>query len=49
VTIHRRPASILAAVLDTAKGLHRAGVLDQDALRALERLCLRPGEDVSQR
>ncbi len=35
---------ILAAVHDTAKGLHKAGVMDQVALREFDRLCLPPVE-----
>lgn len=36
--------SILAAVHDTAKGLHRAGVMDQVTLREFDQLCLPPVE-----
>ncbi|PXW85005.1 putative transcriptional regulator [Nitrosomonas sp. Nm84] len=35
---------ILEAVHDTAKGLHKAGVLDQVTLREFDRLCLPPIE-----
>jgi putative transcriptional regulator len=34
----------LAAVHDTAKGLHRAGVMDQITVREFDRLCLPPVE-----
>ncbi len=33
---------ILEAVHDTAKGLHKAGVMDQVTLREFDRLCLPP-------
>lgn len=35
-------SSILAAVHDTAKGLHKAGVMDQITLREFDQLCLPP-------
>ncbi|MFT7400484.1 MAG: putative transcriptional regulator [Hydrogenophaga sp.] len=35
---------ILAAVHDTAKGLHAAGVMDQITLRKFDQLCLPPVE-----
>lgn len=35
---------ILAAVHDTAKGLHKAGVMDQVTLREFDQLCLPPVE-----
>lgn len=35
-------SAILAAVHDTAKGLHEAGVMDQITLREFDRLCLPP-------
>jgi putative transcriptional regulator len=34
----------LDAVHETAKGLHRAGVMDQVTLREFDRLCLPPVE-----
>jgi putative transcriptional regulator len=37
-------SAILAAVDDTAKGLHQAGVMDQVTLREFDRLCLSPIE-----
>ena len=37
-------STILEAVHDTAKGLHKAGVLDQVTLREFDRLCLPPIE-----
>ena len=37
-------SSILAAVHDTAKGLHKAGVMDQVTLREFDQLCLPPFE-----
>ena len=39
--------SRLAAVHDTAKGLHKAGVMDQVALRELDQLCLPPVEPLA--
>jgi putative transcriptional regulator len=36
--------TILEAVHDTAKGLHKAGVMDQVTLREFDRLCLPPIE-----
>jgi putative transcriptional regulator len=38
---------ILAAVHDSAKGLHKAGVMDQVALRKLDQLCLPPVEPLA--
>lgn len=35
---------ILAAVHETTKGLHRAGVMDQTTLREFEQLCVPPLE-----
>lgn len=35
-------SAILKAVRDTAKGLHRAGVMDQVTLHELNHLCLPP-------
>ena len=35
---------ILAAVHETAKDLHRAGVMDQITLREFEQLCVPPVE-----
>lgn len=35
---------MLGAVHDTAKGLHRAGVMDQVTLREFDQLCLPPVE-----
>lgn len=37
-------STILEAVHDTAKGLHRAGVMDQVTLREFAQLCLPPVE-----
>jgi putative transcriptional regulator len=42
--MRRTKSAILAAVHDTAKGLHRAGVMDQITLREFDRLCLPPVE-----
>ena len=42
--MRRTKSAILAAVHDTAKGLHRAGVMDQITVREFDRLCLPPVE-----
>lgn len=42
--MRKTPPLILAAVHDTAKGLHKAGVLDQVTLREFDLLCLQPIE-----
>jgi hypothetical protein len=38
--------SILEAVHDTVKGLHKGGVMDQVTLREFDRLCLPPVESL---
>ena len=40
--MRKTKSPILEAVHDTAKGLHRAGVMDQVTLREFDRLCLPP-------
>ncbi len=40
-------SQIIAAVHDPAKGLHKAGVMDQVALRELDQLCLPPVEPLA--
>ena len=42
--MRKTKSAILEAVHDTAKGLHKAGVLDQITLREFDRLCLPPVE-----
>lgn len=42
--MRKTKSPVLAAVHDTAKGLHRAGVMDQLTLREFDRLCLPPVE-----
>lgn len=42
--MRKTKSTILEAVYDTAKGLHKAGVLDQVTLREFDRLCLPPIE-----
>jgi putative transcriptional regulator len=42
--MRRTKSPILAAVHETAKALHRAGVMDQVTLREFDRLCLPPVE-----
>ena len=44
--MRKTKSTILEAVHDTAKGLHKAGVLDQVTLREFDRLCLPPIEPV---
>ncbi|MDP1946981.1 MAG: DNA-binding transcriptional regulator [Nitrospirota bacterium] len=40
--MRKTKSAILDAVHSTAKGLHRAGVMDQVTLREFDRLCLPP-------
>lgn len=42
--MRKTKSAILKAVHETAKGLHRAGVLKQVTLREFDRLCLPPVE-----
>ncbi len=42
--MRKTKSPILDAVHDTAKGLHKAGVMDQVTLREFDRLCLPPVE-----
>jgi len=42
--MRKKKSAILEAVHDTAKGLHRIGVMDQLTLREFGRLCLSPVE-----
>ncbi|MGE3297189.1 MAG: helix-turn-helix domain-containing protein [Porticoccaceae bacterium] len=42
--MRKTKSPILEAVSETAKGLHKAGVLDQVTLREFDRLCLPPVE-----
>ncbi len=42
--MRKTKSPILAAVLDTAKGLHKASVMDQVTLREFDQLCLPPIE-----
>lgn len=42
--MRKTESPILAAVHDTAKGLHKAGVMDQLTLREFDQLCLPPVE-----
>ena len=42
--MRKTKSTIFEAVYDTAKGLHKAGVLDQVTLREFDRLCLPPIE-----
>jgi putative transcriptional regulator len=39
--MRKTESPILAAVRDTAQGLHKAGVMDQVTLREFDPLCLR--------
>lgn len=40
--MRRRKSAILDAVLETARGLHAAGVMEQVTLREFDHLCLPP-------
>ncbi len=40
--MNRKKSDILEAVLETAKGLHAAGAMDQVTLREFDRLCVPP-------
>ncbi|MEK7761475.1 MAG: DNA-binding transcriptional regulator [Nitrospirota bacterium] len=42
--MRKTKSEILEAVHSTAKGLHKAGVMDQVTLREFDRLCLAPIE-----
>ena len=42
--MRKKKSNILEAVHATAKGLHKAGVMDQLTLREFDRLCLPPVE-----
>ncbi|MDP2824855.1 MAG: transcriptional regulator [Sulfuritalea sp.] len=42
--MRKTKSAILEAVRDTAKGLHKAGVMNQLTLREFDRLCLPPVE-----
>ena len=42
--MRKTKSPILQAVHETAKGLHKAGVMDQLTLREFDRLCLPPVE-----
>ena len=42
--MRKSKSAILEAVHDTAKGLHKTGVMNQVTLREFERLCLPPIE-----
>ncbi len=42
--MRKTKSPILEAVHDTAKGLHKAGVMNQVTLREFDRLCLPPVE-----
>jgi DNA-binding transcriptional regulator YiaG len=40
--MRKKKSRVLEAVHDTAKGLHKAGVMNQVTLREFDRLCLMP-------
>ncbi len=42
--MRKNRSSILDAVHETARGLHRAGAMDQVTLREFDQLCVRPVE-----
>jgi DNA-binding transcriptional regulator YiaG len=45
--MRKTKSPILDAVHDTAKGLHKAGVMDQVTLREFDQFCLPPVEHCS--
>ncbi|MDP3511701.1 MAG: DNA-binding protein [Sulfuritalea sp.] len=45
--MRKTKSNILEAVHDTAKGLHKAGVMDMMTLREFDRLCLPPVEPLA--
>ena len=45
--MRKTKSAILEAVLDTARGLNKAGVMDQVTLREFDRLCLPPVEPLA--
>ena len=45
--MRKNESEILRAVYDTAKGLHKAGVMDPLTLGELDRLCLVPIEPIA--
>jgi putative transcriptional regulator len=42
--MRKKKSAILEAVHETAKGLHKAGVMDRVTLREFDRMCLSPVE-----
>jgi putative transcriptional regulator len=40
----RYKSESLAAIYETAEGLHRVGLMDKQAMRELDALCLKPVE-----
>ena len=45
--MRKNESEILRAVYDTAKGLHKAGVMDPLTLGEFDRLCLAPIEPIA--
>lgn len=45
--MRKTKSPILEAVLDTAKGLHEAGVMDQITLREFNQMCVPPVEPLT--
>ncbi len=45
----KKKSSLLAAVYETAKGLYRAGAIEQVTMREFDQLCLPPVEDLPPR
>lgn len=45
--MRKTKSPILEAVHDTAKGLHKAGVMDQITLREFDQMCLPPVEPLA--
>ena len=44
IAMRKTKSPLLEAIHDTAKGLHKAGVMDQVTLREFDQLCLPPVE-----
>ena len=47
--MRKTKSAILSAVHETARGLHKAGVMDQVTLREFDHLCLAPIEPLAAR
>lgn len=47
MTTRRYGSDALAAVHETAQGLHEAGVMDKRTMKAFDEMCLTPVEDLT--